>query len=322
MRTSLSDRLSRPEPGVASRTLAALFGAVQRARLSRAVDGPPEPRLVVVASPSFGGGGKTPVVALLGRRLADRGLRTAIVGHGHRGRATDVRRSSGDASQDGDEATELHRALPDLTIWLGRDRMAAIERALAEADVVLMDSGLGARGVRPGLCVLVEDATLSPHVFPAGYGRFRAEDVPRVDVRWRHKVDEPAATPGPADIESLWMADAVRAPDGARMPLAVLGEGRWVALSGIARPGSFHHALDRAGARAPEYRVARDHADLSPRLLALPAGLKGITTAKDAARLPPGHGWHVLEGGVRIVRGAEALSALIDRLAAITTKAR
>lgn len=314
MSAGLGDRLSGPTPGAASRTLAALFAAVQRRRLARAVAGTLEPRLVVVASPSFGGAGKTPVVAFLARRLADRGLRVAILGHGHRGRATHPRTATGDARADGDEATELGRALPGVPLWLGRDRVATLAHALADAEVVVMDSGLGAPGIRPGVCVLVEDATLPPGVFPAGYGRFRAEDVPRVDLRWRHKVDEPGAASGPADVESVWAAMCVRGPDGGERSVTSLSEGRWVALSGIARPGSFHAALRRAGAEVVERRVFGDHAEFPTRSLVLPAGLRGITTAKDAARMPPGHGWHVLEGGVQVVGGAAAVSALLDRL--------
>jgi tetraacyldisaccharide 4'-kinase len=301
----------------ASRTVAALFAAVQRRRLARAVAGALEPRLVVVASPSFGGAGKTPIVAYLARRLKDRGARVALVGHGHRGRAIHVRTAAGDPDADGDEATELGRALPGVPIWLGRDRVVAVERALTDADVVLMDSGLGARGIRPGICVLVEDATLPPGVFPRGYGRFRAEDVPRVDVSWRHKVDEPDALPGKADVESVWAATNVRCPEGGEMPFTWLSEGRWVALSGIARPGSFHAALRRCGAAVVEHRVFGDHAVFPAGSMILPEGLRGITTAKDAARMPPDHGWHVLEGGVRVVAGEAEVSALVDRLATL-----
>jgi tetraacyldisaccharide 4'-kinase len=317
MSSSLADRLSRPDPGAASRALAALVAAVQRRRLARAVAGALEPRLVLVASPTFGGAGKTPVVAFLARRLLDRGIRVAILGHGHRGSVTHTRTAAGDPVADGDEATELRRALPDVPLWLGRDRAAVLERALDMAEVVVMDSGLGARGIRPGVCVLVEDATLPQRVFPAGYGRFRAEDVPRVDLRWRHKVDEPGASAGVADVESVWAATRVRSADGGVMPVEALADGRWVALSGIARPGSFHAALARAGAAVVECRVFGDHADFPASSWVLPPGLRGITTAKDAARMPVGHGWHVLEGGVRVVRGEGAVTALVDRLGAL-----
>lgn len=316
MNADLSERLSRGEPGATARALSAIVSAVQRRRLARAAAGAAEPRLVVVASPSFGGAGKTPIVALLVRRLRALGARAAIVGHGYGGRARAVRLASGDARQDGDEAAELHAALADVPLWLGRSRGAAAARALAEADIVVMDSGLGSPGVHPGVCVLVEDATLESGVFPAGYGRFRPEDVARVDLRWRHKVDEPGARTGGADVESVWQAMAVRSPSGERLPLAAIAEGRWVALSGIARPASFHEALRRAGARVVEARVLADHAWPTPRHVALPPGLCGITTAKDAARLPPGHGWWVLEGEVRIVRGEPTVDALLERLAA------
>lgn len=279
----------------------------------RWADGSTDPevarRVVVVASPSFGGAGKTPVVALLAKNLAARGRSVAIVGHGYGGARRDLRRASQDPSADGDEAVALARALPDVPVFLGADRGAAALRALVDADAVVVDGGLGARGLPLHGAVLVEDATLPSGVFPAGFQRFDPADVPHPGLRWRHKVDEPGARAGDADVASVWRPRRLRAPDGAEVPLEALREGRWVALCGIARPGSFAATLEALGARVDAHRRVGDHRRFPEPWLDLPAGWHGVTTSKDAARLPPGHGLHVLEGEAVVVAGQAALDA-------------
>ena len=309
--------LGESNPGAARRALGALVAGWQRRRWAHDWENAAlEPGVLVVGSPSFGGAGKTPIVELLTRRLRERGANVAIVGHGYRGGNRRTWRATGCVEIDGDEAVELLGSLPGVSLQLGRDRRAAIAAVRDAVDVVLLDGGLGAADVPPAMRILVEDATLPPNVFPAGYCRFRGVDVPGVALRWRHKVDEPGAKSAPSDVSSVWRARHVRAPSGERWPTSVLSEGPWIALSGIARPQSFRFALERAGARLSEHRIFPDHARFPARALALPGGNRGVTTAKDAPRLPTGHCFWVLEGEAVLVAGSDRLELVLDRLLA------
>jgi tetraacyldisaccharide 4'-kinase len=301
--------------------MAETFGLAIQARLRAAFDRagaarPTNARVLVVAGTALGGSGKTPVVEWLARRLSAQGATVAIVGHGHRGRGRGVRRvtgARGEAGDVGDEAVELARALPEVPVWVGRPRCAAMSavRAVAPESWVIFDGGLGASDMPWATTILVDDVTLPGGRFPAGYRRFLPADVPGSCLRWSHRVDEPGAAHSDAPVRSVFRATGLRAPDGRAATLAGLATGRWVALSGIARPVSFHHTLRAAGATIVEHRVFGDHASFPAAALRAPPNAQIIVTRKDAARLPIGAPVWVLTGEVAVVDGLAAVDACL-----------
>ncbi|MGK0359670.1 MAG: tetraacyldisaccharide-1-P 4'-kinase, partial [Bradymonadia bacterium] len=80
-------------------------------------------------------------------------------------------------------------------------------------------------------------------------------------------------------------------------------------LTGIARPASFIHLLERHGARIVERRVRADHHWFNAREIA-DLGSAWVTTAKDRARLPVDCPINTLHIGLRLESGS--LDALID----------
>jgi tetraacyldisaccharide 4'-kinase len=317
-----SERLSATRAGRLRTWAGELHGALARARLSAAAARPHPASegdgLLVVGGTGLGGSGKTPVVEWLARRLTAAGVAVAIVGHGFRAGDRTVRRAVGSFPTDGDEAVELVRALPEVPVWLGRPRTATVRaaRTAVPGSVVLMDGGLGARDVPWAPMVLVDDATLRGGRFPAGFRRFLRSDVPGAPLFWSHRVDEPGARVSEADVRSVYRLVGLLDPEGRPAPTAELASGPWVAVSGIARPGSFHVALERSGARVVERRVFADHARLPASALQAPPGARVVVTRKDAARLPARPGVWVATGAVELLDGAAGVDALLAQVRA------
>lgn len=308
--------MSSTSPGATRWLFARVWDELQGAWMRRPVRAPASPvPVLAVGSPSFGGAGKTPVVAWLARRLLAQGRRVAILGHGYGGASRSPRRGGDDPRADGDEAVELARALgPQVPVLLGRPRWQAARLAHEVADVLLLDGSLAPRDLTVSARILVEDATAAREVVPAGPLRFHPDRAPRVDLRWSHKVDHPGARVVNADVTSRFRATRLTDPDGELRPLETLASGAWVAISAIGRPEAFERTLRESGAELVEHRRFRDHARIPAAALRLPPGAQGVTTAKDAARLPPGHGLHILAGEVEVLTGLERVDALLAAL--------
>lgn len=308
------------------RALAALFGWAVHLR-NRLYDRgflrarrAPVP-VVSAGALAAGGAGKTPLARLVAERLRERGLRVAILSHGYRGA---LRRRGGrvlpggDAAHAGDEALMLARALEDVPVFAGRDRVRLAALAAAGgAKVLVLDDGFQHRRLWRDLDLLLvdggsrlEDARLlpaGPLREPLGPALLRTHAVvvrgegpppPGYSGPWLRVVDEAAG---------LW-----RHPQGAALPLEELC-GRPVALvAGIARPERFAAMARALGAEVIEERFFSDHHRFRPADLAgAPAEI--LTTAKDAVRLPWGVAALVLEHRLRVVEGSEVLDSLLER---------
>ncbi len=143
-----------------------------------------EPRVISVGNLQAGGAGKTPLVALLAREAAGRGLRTCILIRGYRGSweksggLIEPGRSPARPSECGDEAALLHELAPDAWIGVGADRVASFSRAEAKArkkfDLVILDDGFQHFAIRKDLDILAltsatpDDTIFRDHPSQAG----------------------------------------------------------------------------------------------------------------------------------------------------------
>ncbi|HEY3395996.1 MAG TPA: tetraacyldisaccharide 4'-kinase [Lacipirellulaceae bacterium] len=154
--------------------------------------------VISVGNLTLGGTGKTPMVKWLARRLAERGIRVAIVsrGYGARSKEQGARSEENWAAGKGqdrprdnpgsvlpaprsplpalnDEAMELEQALPDVPHVQNPDRVAGAQRAIDQfgCQLVLLDDGFQHRRLARDLDIVLLDA-LEPfgheHVFPRG----------------------------------------------------------------------------------------------------------------------------------------------------------
>jgi tetraacyldisaccharide 4'-kinase len=307
--------IHRPQPARLAQALSVPVGAFYARRLRGRNAEPPTVPTVVVGDLGFGGAGKTAVVAHLARALARR-RRVAIVGHGYGGcvRAPE-RVTATDVQRYGDEASALFRALgQSCAIWVGRDRSQTSASAGRDADVVIIDRGLGDPRLSRTVDVVVVDGGASTQVFPAGPLRAPISAASSAALRWINHSPV-GADPPAGSVCSRYRVDAVELPGGRRVDPTWLAGRHVVTLCGVAKPDSFYDALIDAGAHLAGGLEVADHRYFSPRALErLPRERPWVTTAKDRERLPARFPVTVVHAALEIVAGHGLLDALYHQL--------
>ena len=305
------------------------------------------PRPVIgVGNLALGGSGKTPFVIFLGQYLVNHGVHVAIVsrGYGRASRGRVVVRRGGDVirvggSSVGDEALMIARALPQATVIVAEDRVAAAEEAIkaSGAQIILLDDAFQNYKIKKDLDVLLIDARRPPGpVFPAGDYREGAAAARNADLvvftkcragdqrdGWKKLFQKLSASAPQVEVR---FSPAYLRPlnRDERLSLGKLEGAKVLAFAGIADFDHFAEDLAEAGAVVARRRPFPDHhvfthADLADAEgTALVAGCDFlVTTAKDEARL---EGWrpavltYVLEQSVEIVSEFDVLNDFLDRI--------
>ncbi len=270
--------------------------------------------VVSIGNLTFGGTGKTPMVAALVRDLVARGRRPAVLtrGYGRRGRrpltllGPDVEVPAEIA---GDEPLVLSAALPGVPIVVDSDRASGAERAAAGgSDVVVLDDGFQHLALERDLDIVLVDAG-DPwgggHLPPRGRLREPLDELRRASAVVVTKLpadggqvvlEEIAArveklAPALPVMGARLVPSGLTSPDGATEPGGLRGR-RVLAFAGLARPEGFLDTLEELGAELTGFLPFTDHHRYSRaeiarlieearRLEALP-----VTTAKDGVKLP------------------------------------
>jgi tetraacyldisaccharide 4'-kinase len=252
-------------------------GLARRARL---------PALVIsVGNITVGGTGKTTAAIAIARWLSDRGRRVAVLSRGYRGSAE---RGAVVVSEGvgpvvgpevaGDEPYLISRALPGVSVLVGKDRRRtgrlAVERFGAEA--LVLDDGLQYQRLNKDVEIALVDA-LAPFgydfLIPRGLLREPAANLARADAIWithsdlvrekdlralRERIE------GCAPKARLWETRHApvrlyRPADGAELPAEAAKGRRVVALSGIGNPTAFRRTLEQMGAVLVDHLRFPDH---------------------------------------------------------------
>ena len=277
-----------------------------------------------VGNLTVGGTGKTPLVARLAARFAERGRRPAIVLRGYGG-ANARRRgapvlivsdgSAGGAHASwrdaGDEAVLLAHLLPRIPVLVSRNRTAAgsVAAERLSADLLLLDDGFQHRGLHRDADLVTLDARQ-----PFGAGGFvpagRLREAPRalrrahavVITRAERDVDWQAAraalesvVPGLPVFRARHRALGLwRVGRGDRLSPEAVRDVPVSAFAGLARPEALSESLAMLGARVVSFHGFADHhAFTAAELEAVSAAARAagarfiVTTRKDAVRLDP-----------------------------------
>jgi tetraacyldisaccharide 4'-kinase len=273
--------------------------------------------VVSVGNITLGGTGKTPLVIGLARELQRRGHQVAVLLRGYGGSVRHPCRveAGHDAATVGDEALEYRQQLPDVQVWVGRDRLASGRAAIAGgASLLLLDDGLQHWRLARDLDITVLDRAYglgNGLVFPAGPLREPARQLGRADLLVLMGRDSaaPTALPWPAAKPSF-LLDSWIAPPSSLKGLPLL------AFCGIGLPAKFFVALEQAGLRVLERRSFPDHHPYAPqdlhllqqRASTLDATL--VTTVKDWQRLPAA--WQERVVPLPLVLDLQVVSAITD----------
>ncbi len=270
---------------------------------------------IAIGNLALGGTGKTPMLELVLRSLADVApVATLSRGYGRSG--TDIHEVAvGDtAERSGDEPLQVKRKFPDVRVFVGADRVAAIariEQALPAVKAVLLDDALQHRPLDAGLNILLTTAHrpyCDDALVPAGSlrdlrSRARAARIVVVtkctaapsaeeQARWRERLRL-------RSDQELFFAGIAYEPPTPRAAAAeqiLPGPGTaTLAITGIAVPAPFLEHLRTFGGTV-EHAAFPDHHPFSAADLAAlarrfdnfaPAPKLLVTTEKDAVRLLP-----------------------------------
>ena len=273
--------------------------------------------VISIGNLSVGGTGKTPIVELVCRLIADAGMRVAVVSRGYKRRGgepvTVVSRGDGsgpavDVAAAGDEPYLMAHTLPHTAVVVSPDRVAGACLAVRDlgAQVIVADDAYQHLRLARDVNILVIDATNPTEagwLLPAGRlrepldaaRRAAAFLVTRCDRIGETKQMEGifrAQNPTAPFFHSIARAVEVQLPDGGSEPPQALMGRTVAAFCGIGRPGLFLQDLERAGARVAAFLPFPDHhwfTDADLRRVADRAAEVGataiITTEKDYARL-------------------------------------
>lgn len=255
--------------------------------------------VISIGNLSVGGTGKTPLVLLLARLLAERGWYVDVLSRGYGRSSRKIARvdSSGTAAEYGDETLMMARR--GLPVFVGADRYQPGKLAEESAGIAspanrrlhLLDDGFQHRRLARAVdIVLLQRADLRDDVLPLGRLRETLSALERADICVLRAED--ADLTGQVqylmrqtDPSRIWLADRETVlPQGA--------ERKFLAFCAIGDPAGFFQGLRPAGASPAAELAFRDHhiyTGKDVRLLKARARAVGaevlITTEKDAVRL-------------------------------------
>ncbi len=212
---------------------------------------------------SFGGSGKTPLVAAIAAALLARGCRVAIVSRGYRSR---LERAGGlvaaghDSATAGDEPLMLKRRFPASDVFVGRDRLRSLAAAAARGNrFAILDDGLQSAHIRKDFSVMLVNPDQPYHYLR--HFRFLARRADRL-LAYRRAARRFPGSDGGYDfaLDGLYDAEG-RARDVGREPLvafSALGDndrfardlGRFNLAAFVPFPD--HHAYSAADLRELE----------------------------------------------------------------------
>ena len=287
--------------------------------------------VISIGNLTFGGTGKTPAVEAVCRMLIEQGFRVTVLSRGYGGSATSPVVVSGGASircesaECGDEPLALARALPGVSVVIGKDRRQSGDLACAEfsPDVIVLDDGMQYWQLHRDLDIVVMDAARpfgSGLVMPAGdlrepIGGLRRAGVVLVTgiVGGFSEPDSAVPVGGVSGADRAWgrvqrtllQRDALvlrcarkpawlRSRESGQVELSWLAGRKALAFSGIGRPESFVGTLELLGTVMARHLVFPDHHRYTNDDLALIESKRAelgaeavVTTEKDYARLGP-----------------------------------
>jgi len=272
-----------------------------------------ESKVISVGNITLGGTGKTPLVIYLGEGLKERGEDFAILTRGYKRENKEMMEIKNKRfcwKKVGDEPYMLSARLPDVSIFVNKNRLVAGKKALAEYNVrtLILDDGFQYWNLKRDVNVLMIDC-LNPFgggkIFPAGFLREPLSALKRADIFVLNKADQATNVEEikrvlnrynseALKVESLYLLDSIRCLEDYSFvnPGALRGKSV-TAFSGIANSSSFGKTLDQLAVKILMHFEFSDHFPYGEKDIlevekdSLRLGAQAIlTTEKDAVRIP------------------------------------
>jgi tetraacyldisaccharide 4'-kinase len=268
--------------------------------------------VISVGNITVGGTGKTPLVITLAKGLMDRGIPTAILSRGYKGKGSpkpcvsDGKTVLLSPEESGDEPFLMAKALKGVPVLIGKDRFATGQLALQRFEIrgVLLDDGYQHLQLHRDLNILLIDSEIGfgdHHVLPRGILREPLEQLHRAHLFLLTKVEHPENCrplekmlreihPFSPVFHSHYEPQGLISSDGERIGFQALKGKKALALSGIANPAFFSFLLRKCGMEIVGEMIFPDHHRFTSKdLIAIEKESKEadwiVTTEKDVVKL-------------------------------------
>ena len=269
---------------------------------SERVDAP----VVSVGNLTWGGTGKTPILAFLAAHFEERGRRVGIVSRGYRRRSSGLVVVSDGAGKlasvasGGDEPALLARRFPRAVVVVAERRPEGAREAIRRgAEVLLLDDAFQHLAIARDADVVLVDAAdpWGGGLPPSGRAREAPAALSRADVVVVTRASRGVACAADAAVPRFSSAPLFHSrfrfagwfSGGAA---AAPPSGSAFAFCAIAKPDGFRATLEEAGASVAGFAAFRDHhpyADADVRKIEERAARAGadvlLTTEKDSVKL-------------------------------------
>lgn len=255
--------------------------------------------VISIGNLTVGGTGKTPIVEVFARTLADRNRNVAILSRGYRSKkqpfvqklklallnprqqspprvVSNGNRLLINSAMAGDEPYMLASNLPDVSVVVDKNRVKAGLYAINKlgADTLILDDGFQYLDLRPRLNILLIDASEpfhNHHMLPRGFLREPIKNLRRADYVFLTKSD---GAPRIRHLKRFIRRHNSRAEiiecthkplylediySGEKKDLTLLEEQPLAAISGIANPASFEGFLSTIGSDVVYSERFADH---------------------------------------------------------------
>ena len=234
-------------------------------------------KVLCVGNFTAGGTGKTPTVIFVAKCLRELGFPFVIgcSGYGapHSVGASVTPDGKLNATEWGDEPSEIRELLPGVPLIVGRARVEAAKLCVEKfpGSLLLMDDGFQHMPLFKDVSIILDPETPNSFAFPAGpFREPRSSGARRADLvipssQFSHQ------------FSSISFCDSsggsVIAPDRARV------------ITAIGRPEIFRSAIEAVGVNVAEFIAFPDHDKLDVNLEAKKGDLPWIVTRKDWVKL-------------------------------------
>ncbi len=289
---------------IRARTSLYSLGLLKTKRLPRPV--------ISIGNITVGGTGKTPLVMTLSTGLMERGVSTAILSRGYRGKkgssplVTDGQNILLSPEESGDEPFLMASVMKGIPVLVGKDRFKNGEMALERFPVhgFLLDDGFQHLPLHRDLNVLLIDSQIGfgdGYLLPRGILREPLSHLRRADLFLLTKVEDAQACrsleltlreihPSAPIFHSHYEPSGFIRSNGTVEPIRFLKGKKVLALSGIANPAYFSSLLRKCGMEVAGEMIFPDHhqytgQDLTSILREVTKIESIVTTEKDLVKL-------------------------------------
>lgn len=223
--------------------------------------------VVSVGNLTVGGTGKSPLIMKLIDWCKSQELKVGVVSRGYKAAyqgAEEVQLAREDAAYFfGDEPVMMKRRFPNIPVVVGRERIEACNKLLAnhQVDLILADDAFQHRKLHRNFDIVVVDAYDNPdqfHVLPFGRGREPLSNIERADIIVLNR-----ANLAPKNYVARWEdlfhrydAQYLNCNTVLRFPVHIK---KVLMVSAIGRPQSFQALAEAQGVTVVEHMIFRDH---------------------------------------------------------------